>query len=66
MPLVIAFAQKYERRIGVETLLTLMMFYSIAFAISWIALLAFWLPLAYSICRLDRLRFKLPIRFLFS
>ena len=45
MPLVIAFAQKYEPRIGLGTLLTLMLPYSIAFAISWTALLVFWLLL---------------------
>ena len=45
LPLVIAFAQKYEPRIGLGTLLTLMLPYSIAFAIGWTALLAFWLLL---------------------
>jgi aminobenzoyl-glutamate transport protein len=45
MPLVIAFAQKYEPRIGLGTLLTLMLPYSIAFALGWTALLAFWLLL---------------------
>jgi len=45
MPLVIAFAQKYEPRIGLGTLLTLMLPYSIAFAIGWTALLALWLLL---------------------
>jgi aminobenzoyl-glutamate transport protein len=45
MPLVIAFAQKYEPRIGLGTLLTLMLPYSVAFAIGWTALLALWLLL---------------------
>ena len=45
MPLVIAFAQKYEPRIGLGTLLTLMPPYSIAFAIGWTALLVLWLLL---------------------
>jgi aminobenzoyl-glutamate transport protein len=45
MPLVIAFAQKYEPRIGLGTLLTLMLPYFIAFAIGWTALLALWLLL---------------------
>jgi aminobenzoyl-glutamate transport protein len=45
MPLVIAFAQKYQPRIGLGTLLTLMLPYSIAFAIGWTALLALWLLL---------------------
>ena len=45
MPLVIAFAQKYEPRIGLGTLLTLMLPYSVAFAIGWTALLALWILL---------------------
>ncbi|HYY25073.1 MAG TPA: AbgT family transporter [Candidatus Udaeobacter sp.] len=45
MPLVIAFAQKYQARIGLGTLLTLMLPYSLAFAISWVVLLALWLIL---------------------
>jgi aminobenzoyl-glutamate transport protein len=45
MPLIIAFAQKYEPRIGLGTLLTLMLPYSVAFAIGWTVLLAFWLLL---------------------
>lgn len=45
MPLVIAFAQKYEPRIGLGTLLTLMIPYSVAFAIGWAVLLAIWLLL---------------------
>jgi aminobenzoyl-glutamate transport protein len=45
MPLVIAFAQKYQARIGLGTLLTLMLPYSLAFAIGWAALLALWLLL---------------------
>jgi aminobenzoyl-glutamate transport protein len=43
MPLIIAFAQKYEPRIGLGTLLTLMLPYSVAFAIGWTVLLAVWL-----------------------
>ena len=43
MPLVIAFAQKYEPRIGLGTLLTLMLPYSLAFAIGWTVLLALWI-----------------------
>jgi aminobenzoyl-glutamate transport protein len=43
MPLIIAFAQKYEPRIGLGTLLTLMLPYSVAFAVGWALLLAFWL-----------------------
>jgi aminobenzoyl-glutamate transport protein len=45
MPLVIAFAQKYQPRIGLGTLLTLMLPYSVAFAIGWTILLALWLLL---------------------
>ena len=45
MPLVIAFAQKYEPKMGLGTLLAMMLPYSIAFAISWTLLLAVWLLL---------------------
>jgi aminobenzoyl-glutamate transport protein len=45
MPLVIAFAQKYQPRVGLGTLLTLMLPYSVAFAIGWTLLLALWLVL---------------------
>jgi aminobenzoyl-glutamate transport protein len=45
MPLIIAFAQKYEPQIGLGTVITLMLPYSIAFALSWILLLAVWLML---------------------
>jgi aminobenzoyl-glutamate transport protein len=45
MPLIIAFAQKYDPRIGLGTLLSLMMPYSVAFAIGWSFLLALWLVL---------------------
>jgi aminobenzoyl-glutamate transport protein len=43
MPLIIAFAQKYDPRIGLGTLLSLMVPYSVAFAIGWTLLLALWL-----------------------
>jgi aminobenzoyl-glutamate transport protein len=45
MPLIIAFAQKYEPGVGLGTLLTLMLPYSVAFAIGWTLLLAIWLLL---------------------
>lgn len=45
MPLVIAFAQKYDPRVGLGTIVTLMLPYSIAFAIGWTLLLALWLLL---------------------
>jgi aminobenzoyl-glutamate transport protein len=45
MPLVIAFAQRYQPGLGLGTLLTLMLPYSAAFALGWTVLLAFWLLL---------------------
>ncbi len=40
---VIAFAQQYEKRVGIGTLITMMLPYSIAFIISWSALLLLWI-----------------------
>lgn len=45
MPLIIAFAQKYEPKLRLGTLMALMLPYSIAFAVSWSILLALWLLL---------------------
>jgi aminobenzoyl-glutamate transport protein len=45
MPLIIAFAQKYDSKIGLGTILSMMLPYSVAFAISWTLLLAIWLLL---------------------
>jgi len=45
MPLVIAFAQKYDPKIGLGTLLAMMLPYSVAFAVSWTLFLAIWLLL---------------------
>ena len=45
MPLIIAFAQKYDPKIGLGTLLSMMLPYSIAFAVGWTVLLALWLLL---------------------
>jgi aminobenzoyl-glutamate transport protein len=45
MPLIIAFAQKYDPKIGLGTLLALMLPYSVAFAVTWTVLLAIWLLL---------------------
>jgi aminobenzoyl-glutamate transport protein len=45
MPLIIAFAQKYQPSIGLGTLLTLMLPYSVSFAIGWTLLLIAWLLL---------------------
>jgi aminobenzoyl-glutamate transport protein len=43
MPLVISFAQKYDAKIGLGTLLSMMLPYSVAFAVGWTFLLAIWL-----------------------
>ena len=45
MPLIIAFAQKYQPSIGLGTLLTLMLPYSVSFALGWTLLLIIWLLL---------------------
>jgi aminobenzoyl-glutamate transport protein len=45
MPLIIAFAQKYEPKIRIGTLVALMVPYSMAFILSWTLLLAVWLLL---------------------
>lgn len=45
MPLVIAFAQNYEPKTGLGTILAMMLPYSIAFALGWILLLGAWLLL---------------------
>jgi aminobenzoyl-glutamate transport protein len=45
MPLIIAFAQKYEPSIGLGTLITLMLPYSLCFALGWTLLLIIWLLL---------------------
>lgn len=45
MPLIIAFAQKYEPKIGLGTILALMLPYSVAFALGWTLLLVIWLLL---------------------
>ena len=45
LPLIIAFAQKYEPKIGLGTLLAMMLPYSIAFALGWTLLLAVWILL---------------------
>ncbi|QNM15144.1 AbgT family transporter [Fusobacterium hominis] len=41
-PLIVAFAQKYDKKSGVGTLISLMIPYSIAFLIGWIILLIIW------------------------
>jgi aminobenzoyl-glutamate transport protein len=45
LPLIIAFARKYEPKIGLGTLLAMMLPYSVAFAIGWTLLLTIWLLL---------------------
>jgi aminobenzoyl-glutamate transport protein len=42
MPLIITFAQKYDPKSGLGSILALMLPYSIAFAVSWTLLLAAW------------------------
>lgn len=44
-PLVVAFAQKYDKKSGMGTLVSLMIPYSIAFLIGWIILLILWFML---------------------
>lgn len=41
-PLVVAFAQKYDKKSGMGTMISLMLPYSIAFLIGWILLLIIW------------------------
>ena len=43
LPIIIVFAQKYDRRAGLGTLISAMLPYSIAFAIGWTVLLIIWL-----------------------
>jgi len=45
LPLIIAFAQRYDPRVGLGTIMALMLPYSVAFALSWTLLLVFWLLL---------------------
>jgi aminobenzoyl-glutamate transport protein len=45
MPLIIAFARKYDPAFGLGTLLSIMLPYSIAFACVWTLLLVLWLLL---------------------
>lgn len=44
-PIIIAFAKKYDPRIGIGTLISTMLPYSIAFGLSWMIMLAVWLVL---------------------
>lgn len=42
-PVIIAFAQKYDRESGIGTLISVMLPYSIVFMLGWLVLLALWL-----------------------
>ncbi|HUF27063.1 MAG TPA: AbgT family transporter [Gemmatimonadaceae bacterium] len=42
-PVIIAFAQKYDRRAGIGTLISAMLPYSIAFMLAWLILLTLWM-----------------------
>ena len=42
MPFVLAYAKKYEPRAGMGTLIALMIPYSLAFLLAWVALLLVW------------------------
>jgi len=44
-PIVLAFAQRYDRNIGIGSLVSVMLPYSIAFALLWTTLLVIWLVL---------------------
>ena len=43
LPIIIVFAQKYDRKAGLGTLISAMLPYSIAFAIGWTVLLGIWI-----------------------
>ena len=42
LPIIIVFAQKYDRKAGMGTILAAMLPYSIAFGIAWIIMLLIW------------------------
>jgi aminobenzoyl-glutamate transport protein len=48
-PIILAFAQRYDRRSGIGTLMSAMLPYWIVFTIAWILMLAIWLALGVSI-----------------
>ncbi|MDX8044808.1 AbgT family transporter [Gracilibacillus sp. S3-1-1] len=43
LPVIIAFAQRYEKKIGIGTLISIMLPYSIGFTIGWLILLIIWM-----------------------
>ena len=45
LPIIIVFAQKYDRKAGLGTLIAAMLPYSVAFAIAWTILLIVWILL---------------------
>jgi aminobenzoyl-glutamate transport protein len=42
-PVILVFAQRYDRRAGIGTVISLMLPYSVAFFIGWVIMLAVWL-----------------------
>ncbi|RWZ54707.1 AbgT family transporter [Halobacillus fulvus] len=44
-PVVIAFAQRYDKKLGIGTLISMMIPYSVAFLLAWLVLLLFWVLL---------------------
>jgi aminobenzoyl-glutamate transport protein len=44
-PVIIAFAQKYDRRSGIGTLISAMLPYSIVFILGWAAVFALWVTI---------------------
>ena len=42
LPIIIVFAQKYDRKAGMGTILASMLPYSIAFGIAWVVMLLVW------------------------
>ncbi|ALX50226.1 AbgT family transporter [Lentibacillus amyloliquefaciens] len=44
-PMIIAFAQRYDKKIGIGTLISMMIPYSVAFLVSWVVLLFVWMLL---------------------
>lgn len=44
-PVIVAFAQRYEKKLGIGTLISMMIPYSIAFLIGWIIILFIWMAI---------------------
>jgi len=45
LPIIVVFAQKYDRKAGIETNLAAMLLYSIAFLLGWTVMLLAWVYL---------------------